>query len=55
MSTTRSEALEFRLLGPVEVIGQGAALSLGTLKQRLMLVLLLLEPRMIVSREHLDR
>ena len=53
MSTTRSEALEFRLLGPVEVIGQGAALSLGTLKQRLMLVLLLLEPRMIVSREHL--
>ena len=53
MSTTSSEALEFRLLGPVEVIAEGAAVSLGTLKQRLMLVLLLLEPRTIVSREHL--
>lgn len=53
MLTTRSEALEFRLLGPVEVIGHDAVLSLGTLKQRLMLALLLLEPRAIVSREHL--
>jgi len=53
MSTTRSQALEFRLLGPVEVIDHDAALSLGTLKRRLMLALLLLQPRTIVSREHL--
>jgi predicted ATPase/DNA-binding SARP family transcriptional activator len=53
MSMTRRDAMEFRLLGPVEVLEHDAPLSLGTLKQRLMLATLLIEPRTIVSRDQL--
>ena len=50
MSMSHREALEFRLLGPVEVIEQATPLPLGPLKKHLMLAACLIEPRSILSR-----
>ena len=45
--------MEFRLLGPVEVVGEGGAVALGGPKQRALLAELLLRRRSAVPRERL--
>ena len=45
--------MEFRVLGPVEVVGDGAAVALGGLKQRALLAELLLSRGAAVPRERL--
>jgi ABC-type transport system substrate-binding protein/DNA-binding SARP family transcriptional activator len=45
--------MEFRLLGPVEALRDGAALPLGGAKQRALLALLLLHANEVVSRDRL--
>jgi DNA-binding SARP family transcriptional activator len=49
---TRGETLEFRLLGPLEALAGGTPIALG-LKQRMLLVLLLLRANEVVSRDRL--
>jgi DNA-binding SARP family transcriptional activator/DNA-binding beta-propeller fold protein YncE len=49
----RPVALEFRVLGPLEVRSRGAALPLGGPKQRALLALLLLHANEVVSRDRL--
>ena len=45
--------MEFRILGPLEVIEDGRSLELGGQQQRTLLVLLLLDPNRVVSRDRL--
>jgi len=45
--------LEFRILGPLEVIADGAQIPLGGAKQRALLALLLLQANRVVSRDRL--
>src|SRR5512132_2185414 len=45
--------MEFRILGPLEVIEDGNPVALGTLKERLVLAVLLLHANEFVSRERL--
>jgi DNA-binding NarL/FixJ family response regulator/DNA-binding SARP family transcriptional activator len=45
--------VEFRILGPLEVVEDGNPLALGTVKERLVLAVLLLHPNEFVSRERL--
>jgi DNA-binding SARP family transcriptional activator len=45
--------VEFRILGPLEVIEDGNPVALGTLKERLVLGVLLLSANELVSRERL--
>ena len=45
--------MEFRVLGPLEVLDEGRQLPLGGAKQRALLALLLLQPNRIVSRDRL--
>jgi DNA-binding SARP family transcriptional activator/DNA-binding beta-propeller fold protein YncE len=45
--------VEFRILGPLEVVEDGNPVSLGTLKERLVLGVLLLHANEFVSRERL--
>ena len=45
--------MEFRILGPLEVLENGRALSLGRLKERIVLAVLLLHANEFVSRERL--
>ena len=45
--------MEFRILGPLEVISDGQALDLGGAKQRALLAVLLLNPNEVVSRDRL--
>ena len=45
--------IEFRILGPLEVIEDGQALDLGAQKQRMLLVALLLEANRVVSSDRL--
>jgi predicted ATPase/DNA-binding SARP family transcriptional activator/peroxiredoxin len=45
--------LEFRILGPLEVVANGRALDLGGQKQRMLLALLVLEANRCVSKERL--
>jgi DNA-binding NarL/FixJ family response regulator/DNA-binding SARP family transcriptional activator len=45
--------VEFRILGPLEVVEDGQPVALGTLKERLVLGVLLLHPNEFVSRERL--
>jgi DNA-binding SARP family transcriptional activator/tetratricopeptide (TPR) repeat protein len=45
--------LEFRLLGPLEVLSDGVPLTLGGRKQRVLLALLLLEANRVVPTERL--
>src|SRR5207248_3325344 len=45
--------MEFRILGPLEVLSDGQALDLGGQKQRALLALLLLEANRPVSRDRL--
>ncbi|MDX6454330.1 MAG: hypothetical protein QOD48_437, partial [Gaiellaceae bacterium] len=45
--------MEFRILGPLEVLSDGQALDLGGQKQRALLALLLLEANKPVSRDRL--
>jgi DNA-binding SARP family transcriptional activator len=45
--------LEFRLLGPLEVIGEGGSLALGGQRQRALLAVLLLEAGRVVSTDRL--
>jgi DNA-binding SARP family transcriptional activator len=45
--------MEFRILGPLEVVDEGRALPLGGSKQRALLALLLLEANRPVSRDRL--
>ena len=42
--------MEFRILGPLEVISDGQALELGGAKQRALLAVLLLNANEVVSR-----
>jgi DNA-binding SARP family transcriptional activator len=49
---TRDETLEFRLLGPLEVLAGGRPIALG-LRQRTLLVLLLLRANEVASRDRL--
>src|SRR6516162_2790417 len=46
-------SVEFRILGPVEVVSDGRVVALGSLKQRALLVLLLLHVNEVVSRDQL--
>ena len=46
-------SMEFRLLGPLEVLSHGRTLELGGQKQRALLAVLLLEANRVVSRERL--
>jgi DNA-binding SARP family transcriptional activator len=45
--------VEFRILGPLEVVEDGSPVALGTLKERLVLGVLLLHANEFVSRERL--
>src|SRR5437763_13572888 len=45
--------MEFRILGPLEVVEDGEPVALGTLKERLVLGVLLLHANEFVSRERL--
>src|SRR5262245_29499218 len=45
--------MEFRILGPLEVVDQGEAVKLGGSKQRSLLAFLLLHPNQAVSRDRL--
>ena len=45
--------LEFRILGPLEVVGENGPISLGGLKQRATLAILLLEANRVVSVDRL--
>jgi len=45
--------VEFRILGPLEVVEDGSSVPLGTLKERLVLGVLLLHANEFVSRERL--
>jgi DNA-binding SARP family transcriptional activator/streptogramin lyase len=45
--------VEFRILGPLEVVEDGSSVALGTLKERLILGVLLLHANEFVSRERL--
>lgn len=45
--------MEFRILGPLEVVEDGSPVALGTLKERLVLGVLLLHANEFVSRERL--
>ena len=45
--------MEFRILGPLEVVGDGNPVALGTLKERLVLGVLLLHANEFVSRQRL--
>jgi DNA-binding SARP family transcriptional activator len=45
--------MEFRILGPLEVVADGHALDLGGAKQRALLTMLLLEANRTVSRDRL--
>src|SRR5438874_3659455 len=45
--------VEFRILGPLEVLEDGNPVALGTLKERLVLGVLLLHANEFVSRERL--
>ena len=45
--------MEFRILGPLEVVDEGNPVALGTLKERLVLGVLLLHANEFVSRERL--
>src|ERR1700693_2207579 len=47
------EELEFRVLGPFEVVAHGRQLNLGGIKQRALLVILLVEANRLVSTERL--
>jgi DNA-binding SARP family transcriptional activator len=45
--------MEFRILGPLELLDGGKPVALGTLKERLVLAVLLLHANEFVSRERL--
>ena len=45
--------MEFRILGPLEVLDDGVPVPLGTLKERVVLAVLLLHANEVVSRERL--
>ena len=45
--------MEFRILGPLEVLSDGRALDLGGAKQRTLLAVLLLDANNVVSRDRL--
>lgn len=45
--------MEFRILGPLEVVEDGRPLALGRLKERIVLAVLLLHANELVSRERL--
>lgn len=45
--------MEFRILGPLEVVSDGTGISLGGLRQRAVLALLLLRANEVVSRDRL--
>jgi DNA-binding SARP family transcriptional activator len=49
----REPKIEFRLLGPLEVLAEGAPISLGTPQQRALLAVLLLNANEVVSRDRL--
>jgi DNA-binding SARP family transcriptional activator len=48
-----SADVEFRILGPLEVVGQGRTLPLGGVTQRTLLALLLTRPNEVVSADRL--
>jgi DNA-binding SARP family transcriptional activator/streptogramin lyase len=45
--------VEFRILGPLEVLDEGRPITLGPLKEQVVLAVLLLHTNEVVSREHL--
>lgn len=45
--------MEYRILGPLEVVDDGTAVALGTIKERVVLAVLLLHANEVVSRERL--
>src|SRR5918992_1527058 len=45
--------MEFRILGPLQVLDEGRELPLGGAKQRALLALLLLDPNRVVARDRL--
>ena len=45
--------MEFRILGPLQVLAEGRDVPLGGAKQRALLALLLLDPNRVVSRDRL--
>ena len=45
--------VEYRILGPLELVGRGEPVALGRLKERLVLAVLLLHANEFVSRERL--
>ena len=45
--------MEFRILGPLEVISDGQALDLGGAKPRALLAVLLIHPNQVVSQDRL--
>ena len=46
-------ATDFRILGPLEVVDNGATIDLGGQKQRALLAMLLLHPNEVVSTDRL--
>jgi DNA-binding SARP family transcriptional activator/streptogramin lyase len=52
-SCGKTHEVEFRILGPLEVVGESGPVALGRLKERLVLAVLLLHANESVSRERL--
>ena len=48
-----SRPLEFRVLGPVQVVHDGVATRIGSTTQRTLLALLLMRPNEVVSTDRL--
>src|SRR5215831_301262 len=53
MQTRKNQPMEYRILGPLEVLEDGRSLALGSLKERMVLAVLLLHANKLVSRERL--
>ena len=53
LRSPRSDLIEFRILGPFEVLREGRLLEIGTGKRRTALALLLLNGNKVVSSDHL--
>jgi DNA-binding NarL/FixJ family response regulator/DNA-binding SARP family transcriptional activator len=49
----KTSRVEYRILGPLEVVDDGTAVALGTVKERVVLAVLLLHANEVVSRERL--
>ncbi|MFW2340418.1 MAG: BTAD domain-containing putative transcriptional regulator, partial [Acidimicrobiia bacterium] len=53
LETARGPFVEYRILGPLQVLREGVAIDIGPRKQQSLLALLLLHPNRVVTTDHL--